>query len=74
MRRTALIPLAGLDDQCAVHQFIRVHGRPPTPEELARCQQLSAPAARSSIRARSAGWSGAAGLARREVARLIARL
>jgi hypothetical protein len=35
MRDTHLTSLAGLDDQCLTHHFIRVHGRAPSTEELA---------------------------------------
>ena len=35
MRDTHLTYLAGPDDQCLTHHFIRVHGRAPSTEELA---------------------------------------
>jgi hypothetical protein len=35
MRHTHLSSLAGLDDQCLTHHFIRLNGRAPSPEELA---------------------------------------
>jgi hypothetical protein len=61
--------LGDFDDQCAVHHFIRVHGRRPTRE---RCRQTLAqgtPSARGSsathLAARAPWWL------RREVVRFI---
>ncbi|MEV7431745.1 MULTISPECIES: hypothetical protein [unclassified Nocardioides] len=78
-RTTAPIPLAGVDEHCAVHQFIRVHGRRPTAEELARCQRTAPPlpvatgAAGPPVPA--AGPAAAVtGRVRRDIARLIARI
>jgi hypothetical protein len=58
-------------DHCAVHQFIRLHGRRPTPEELAQgligSGHTEGPAATSARAPRPSAL-------RREVARLIHRL
>ena len=35
MRHPQLTTVSGLDDQCLTHYFIRVHGRAPSPEEVA---------------------------------------
>lgn len=77
-RTTTPIPLAGVDEHCAVHQFIRVHGRRPTAEELARCQR-TAPAVPVSTGAAgppalAAGPAAVTGRVRRDIARLIARI
>jgi len=74
MRHADPIPLAGLDDNCAVHQFIRVYGRRPTRAELARCQRLAAAAdVSSSVAGTTSLPAGITGLVRREVARFLAR-
>ncbi|NHC24099.1 hypothetical protein G6553_13060 [Nocardioides sp. IC4_145] len=69
MRQSVPLPLAGLDETCAIHQFIRVHGRRPTPAELAACLQ-TAPTDRPR------GPAGFAvdvlGSVRRQLARIVA--
>jgi len=75
MWRTGVTPLGGLEHQCAVHQFIRVYGRRPTPEELVRCQNLPArPTTAAAIPAGARPSGALAGLLRREVARVIHRI
>ena len=58
-------------DHCAVHQFIRVHGRRPTAEELA--DGLTGPD-RTGAPAPDPARASQPGALRREVARLIHRL
>ncbi|WP_210503957.1 hypothetical protein [Nocardioides xinjiangensis] len=62
-----IVPGLTPDEHCAVHHFIRVHGRRPTPAELRR--ELSAVEPQ-----RAASAVAVAGAVRREVARLLARL
>jgi hypothetical protein len=69
MRRAVPISLSP-DEHCAVHHFIRVHGRRPTPEELRQQVQtylggVPAPAGPST--------AVASGL-RRRLARALSRL
>ena len=76
MRSTDPVEPTGLDDHCLVHQFIRIHGRRPTAEELSsladgavavppRVPPVVPPARRST--------PGAVSGLRRELARLINR-
>ncbi|MBC9731589.1 hypothetical protein [Nocardioides marmotae] len=73
MRGSSPIQLTGVDQHCAVHHFIRVHGRRPAPEELERFGQDGGPQDRSGSRFGVSGAGGVALLARRGMARLIAR-
>ncbi len=68
MRQSVPLPLAGLDETCAIHQFIRVHGRRPAPAELAACLQ-TAPTDRPRG---PAGVAGVLGSVRRQLARIVA--
>lgn len=73
MWRSKSTSLAGLDDRCAAHHFIRVYGRRPTPEELERCRQVGAGSARWLTTHAGPGAAVALmGRMRRELARLIA--
>jgi len=68
------ISLGGLDDNCAAHQFIRVYGRRPTPDELLRCRQTRAAAPHPPGAGHATTVTGAVtGFVRREVSRLIGR-
>jgi len=70
MRRAVPISLSP-DEHCAVHHFIRVHGRRPTPDELREACRTS-PDARPPTPAGSTA-SLADGF-RRSLAQLLARL
>jgi hypothetical protein len=64
-----LAPHLSPDEHCAVHHFIRVHGRRPTPEELRRELEGS-----DRYQPTHAGPAGSLVSAlRREVARVLVR-
>ncbi|WP_182526501.1 hypothetical protein [Nocardioides dongkuii] len=65
--------LAGLDEHDAIHHFIRVQGRRPTPEELSRQVGGPVPPPPSTSSAVSGAAAGLAGRVRRGVGRLITR-
>jgi hypothetical protein len=79
MRDTHLTSLAGLDDQCLTHHFIRVHGRAPSTEELAELRGRQ-PAPRLDAHlpqpdeASSTTPGASRRLVRQEIAKLIYRL
>lgn len=73
--RSVPIPLAGVDDPCVVHQFIRIYGRRPTAQELDHCRQestLSLPARQTAVAVGSV--VRVTGLVRRGLARALVRL
>lgn len=76
MRRREPLSLDGVDRQCAIHQFIRVHGRRPAPEELAAGlrDRYSADSRLSGAAVPKSAAASVGQLVRRRVARVIARL